>query len=190
MGTFILLALIALLVIVVVYIVATIRLEKQSFHKEPEAFGNNEQSRRIASLKGACARAAGFPYDTEHGYSGENAGAWLTGWQYCNSWLSEPGYKPAAPPARQPAGIVEKMIDAMLEAQGYIKKTFAEQTIGDQQWFRDGMTPAAQVCIADRDAAWEKAAFAVLDEWPLPLAHKAIIEAIKSRLAAQSPGAK
>lgn len=55
----------------------------------PDVWFANESSRRVAAVKGACARAAGFPKDTAHGYANEHAHAWLYGWSYCDAFLKE-----------------------------------------------------------------------------------------------------
>jgi hypothetical protein len=73
---------------------------------EPDdQFGNNESARRVAAVKGACARAAGFAKDTAHGYSGRNKESWKFGWEYCEDCLRDPNYKPR--PA-EPVGGVEQ----------------------------------------------------------------------------------
>jgi len=61
-----------------------------------ESFGNDEKSRRLAAVKGACARAAEFGRHAQHGYAGRNADSWLFGWDYCNDCLSRSDYKPPA----------------------------------------------------------------------------------------------
>lgn len=76
----------------------------------PDVFGSNDSTRRVAAVKGACARAAGFPKDAAHGYAAENAEAWKFGWDYCNDCLTDPAYVPRAitatpsPAPREPAG--------------------------------------------------------------------------------------
>ena len=52
------------------------------------------ESRRreaLARLKGACARAAGFPITAEHGYADRDALSWASGWEYCNDSLAQVG---------------------------------------------------------------------------------------------------
>lgn len=91
---------------------AGIRVRGESDRTQPqqaaqeEPFGDNESSRFIAGMKGAAARAGGFPKDTNHGYAGRNAGAFVQGWEYVNECLRDPNFKhPQAAPSPAPEGI-------------------------------------------------------------------------------------
>lgn len=94
-----------------------------------------------------------------------------------------------APPASQPAGIVEDAIaDSLMREFQRRNATFHF----DGCTMLTSLRQIAQVCIADRDAQWKKA---IRDEINARLGFTVgwldnFLEAIQSRLAAQSPDAK
>ncbi len=90
--------------------IRTLRKENEQLTADKERVeGELTQVRQQigAAIKGASARAGGWPKNTEHGYAGENAEIWLHGWQWCHDCLNEPEFIQPGSPLKLAGELVE-----------------------------------------------------------------------------------